>query len=213
MGRINTEAEPKIIDSYAQGRSLASLAEEHGCCLETVRKVLKRNGINRRPTGGVYRTLDRSQLDELNRRWQSGESQTSIAISLGVSQCVVSRMLRAAGYNKENRRAAGERHGSWKGGRYTNNLGYVLVRVPPEDPLHPAGNRTTTSYMPEHRYVMAQKLGRPLRRTETVHHINGDRADNRVENLHLRSGRHGTGVALACSDCGSHNIVEAPLLP
>jgi hypothetical protein len=57
-------------------------------------------------------------------------------------------------------------------------------------------------WMLEHRYVMQQAIGRPLTRSETVHHKNGNRRDNRLENLELRVGAHGVGASQAhCATC------------
>jgi len=48
----------------------------------------------------------------------------------------------------------------------------------------------------EHRYVMAQILGRPLRQDEQVHHRDGDRSNNTPTNLELRRLHHGNGASI-----------------
>jgi len=77
----------------------------------------------------------------------------------------------------------GETSFAWRGGRHKEN-GYVMVW----NPKHPnAKGGHNKSYVAEHRMVMSDYLGRPLLRSEQVHHRNGDRADNRIENLELWS--------------------------
>jgi hypothetical protein len=67
---------------------------------------------------------------------------------------------------------------NWKNGVKKSSQGYVCLYVPD----HPNACR---KYVMEHRIVMEEHLGRYLERWETVHHKNGVKNDNRIENLEL----------------------------
>lgn len=87
---------------------------------------------------------------------------------------------------EDQRLATGKRHGMygkksprWTGGRFMDQ-GYVFIW----QPSHPFNQR---GYMREHRVVAESKLGRYLAEEEVVHHINGIKTDNRIENLQVMS--------------------------
>lgn len=73
----------------------------------------------------------------------------------------------------------GQTHYNWKGGRRINRDGYVLVYMPEHPYKH------DKNYVLEHRLVMEQRIGRYLTPEEDIHHINGIKTDNRIENLLL----------------------------
>jgi hypothetical protein len=71
----------------------------------------------------------------------------------------------------------GDKHGSWNGGTKINAYGYIMVWSKRDDRKY--------QYIHRHCVVLEKQLGRKLKKTEIVHHINGIKNDNRIQNLML----------------------------
>lgn len=83
--------------------------------------------------------------------------------------------------------------------------GYIMRKAP----YHPYANNR--GYVPEHRLVMENQIGRYLiPRKELVHHINGIRDDNRIENLQLTNPKdHARGHIGSRNDNGQF-VCQSP---
>lgn len=71
---------------------------------------------------------------------------------------------------------------NWKGGKFIAKNGYIYIL----QPNHPnALKKGYVGYIAEHRLVMSEHIKRPLKSNEIVHHINGNKSDNKLKNLKL----------------------------
>lgn len=86
---------------------------------------------------------------------------------------------------------SGKHSASWKGGKRKTAQGYIAIYCPE----HPSAWPKTNCVF-EHRLVMEEHIGRCLENDEEIHHKNGNRSDNRIENLELRVGHHGPGQSV-----------------
>jgi len=91
----------------------------------------------------------------------------------------------------------GEQNPHWVGGRIRQKNGYVKVKCPTafESMADHQG------YVLEHRIVMALHIGRPLVPSEQVHHRNGIKSDNSLDNLELMSLASHLARENYCKDC------------
>lgn len=80
---------------------------------------------------------------------------------------------------KISKAQTGSGNSMWKGGRRKHSDGYILIYKP----KHPYSNNK--GCIREHRLVMEKYLGRYLMPNEVVHHLDGDKENNKIDNLIL----------------------------
>lgn len=117
--------------------------------------------------------IDDNQIEAM---FNAGKTAAEIADIVGCSTCPVKKALKKLGLRRPAKRRAGKACGqnnpAWKGGRRLRLDGYVVVWTP-------NGNRL------EHQVVMEKSICRKLSSGEIVHHRDGNKENNSIENLEL----------------------------
>jgi len=116
------------------------------------------------------------RADKNNKRCRSCCGKMNIVKNVNQEKTAESNRRRGREQNAD-------KNPNWKGG-YITKKGYRVLRK-------------NGKYIFEHRYVMQEHVGRKLLPTENVHHINGNKADNRIENLELWTRAQPGGVRVS----------------
>ncbi len=112
--------------------------------------------------------VDRSSWHEVASRYRSGETMSTLSISYECSEEAIRGILKTLGVPIRRRGVSGRPIGT----RRDDGRGYVLVK-------------TASGWKLEHRSNAEVMIGRTLGRDEHVHHVDGDRSNNAVDNLEV----------------------------
>lgn len=191
---------------YKSGDSTITIGKRYGFSHHIVRKHLLRSNCKMRASGEASRTQVSQAVPEdilmeyeLNgtagvmRRWMCSKPAAQRAI------------FKARGGPKPRKEV------------HIDKDGYRQVLVTSEWPFFEQmgikrnKNNSEIRWVREHRKLMADNLNRSLERHETIHHINGNKQDNNLDNLQLKQHSHGAGVSYRCRSCGGQNIKHVEL--
>lgn len=180
---LSPEQRAAIHASYQRTHSTVLTAREVGMPVRRVAGALARDGmkLSRSRVGACYR-----HAEEVKQWAAEGVSLSEIARRIGTKHQLVAKYIRELGLERTPFEQKMEHNPAWNGGKIVDKHGYILVKQ--ND--HPNADRH--GYVREHRLVMEQKLGRLLLPTESVHHKDGNKANNHPDNLELfaSNGQH-----------------------
>lgn len=148
---------------------------------------------------------DKGWLEE--QYWGNGLSTIQMASLAGVGRQTISNWMKRHNISRRTaseilrgkkqspdtieKRVAqfrGEKNPNWKGGRRLRSDGYIRIlrtTLSIHEQNKFASMFDVRGRVLEHRIIMARHIGRALHRWEIVHHKNGIKDDNRLENLEL----------------------------
>lgn len=172
-----TQAELQaILASYERTRSTVLTANELGLPKRRVTGLLERAGV---PLTKAHGGACYHHQAEIEQWAKEGVSLSEIARRIGTKHQLVKKFLVEHKIEYQPYQYKPEDNHFWRGGRIVDYDGYILVKVVD----HPHKDRH--GYVREHRLVMEQHLGRYLLPSEVVHHRDGNKQNNALDNLEM----------------------------
>lgn len=161
-------AKEEISKRIADGESVRMIATSMGIDHSTLSRAMKREGL-----------IVPSRAESAKHTWKN-HTHPNIG-KRGSESYMFGRHPSPESIAKTKAAISGSKNYHWSGGKKKHSQGYILVYAPD----HPCRDRN--GFVLEHRLVMERHLGRILDESEVVHHKNGVKSDNRLENLQVMS--------------------------
>jgi hypothetical protein len=176
------EQEARIVAMFHELGSTRLVADRLEMKHRTVSGILNRNGVATPRLGrrhNPYAACDKN-AELVLQMCEEGYSLAEMARKVGTVGREVKKFLRRNGVTRDfPTTKTGEKHYAWKG-KTVDKAGYILIHCKG----HPNA-RKHTHYVFEHRLVMEESIGRYLLPNEVVHHLDGNKQNNAIENLQL----------------------------
>lgn len=185
MGKVPSRGKQvdvdRVISLYKEGKSIAEVGRILGHHHGTIGYHLYKNNIEVIRKRNKYHEI---KTEDIKQLYDSGMATTEIAEKLSLSpQSIYARLLKSGHKLRNNSEALklsyqrgrtlvkyGEENHRWKGGKSKDKKGYIYRKG--------ANNKSVF----EHRMVWENEFG-ILPKGWVVHHLNGIKDDNRIENL------------------------------
>lgn len=174
---------------WGNGRTLEQMCDVIGVkSTKTVANILKERGIStNKNIVAAEKTRCGMSDDEfkeyLIKEYEHGKSMGNIAEQLNITPSCVRKYFVKYGIarrgNCDHFRDKPFNNPNWRGGKKEYKDGYITIYCPD----HPKAMKG--KYVYEHQLVVEEHIGRILRSDEVVHHIDGNKHNNDINNLLL----------------------------